>query len=115
MAFADLMNKIRHWDNRMAKWIIRHFYILFFEVLLVFIFLLFFANAVSTIDLNVPAVKENLFGRLLFLQTVNTLIIVFLLLLNSFWMLYIFRIMIRMQTTLRDVSFNTARLKKHQS
>ena len=45
MSFNDFMNKVRQWDNRTAQWIIRHFYILFFEMILVAIFIGVFVNA----------------------------------------------------------------------
>jgi len=114
MGFDSFMNTVRYWDNKMAKWIVRHFYILFFEVLLVFVFFIFFMNTIQVINVNLDMFKESTTERLLFLQTINSLIVVFLLLLNSFWMLYIFRSMIRFDSSLRDINFNILRLKSNK-
>jgi len=44
-------------------------------------------------------------------QSINTTIIVLLLLLNSFWMLYIFNGIQRLTSILKDVSYNITRLR----
>ena len=112
MGFSDFMNKVRYWDNRAAKWMMRHFYILFFEAFLAFIFLLFFFNCIQFIDLNADVSKDNLIARVFLLQTSNTLMIVLLLLLNSFWMLYIFNSITRLFPLLKDMNFYLSRSKE---
>jgi len=112
MSYQDFMNKVRYFDNLAAKWILRHFYILFFEILLVALFLIFFFNTVQFIDYSVDIGKENVVERLLLTQTVYTLVIVLLLLLNSFWMLYIFNCLMRIQNGLKDLNFNLT--KRHE-
>ena len=32
MSYQDFMNKIRYFDNRMAKWLMRHIYFTFFQM-----------------------------------------------------------------------------------
>ena len=114
MSFNDTMNKVRQWDNRMAQWMVRHFYILFFEIILVAIFVAVFVNALKIIDVSVDIHKNNLIERILMTQSVNTLLIVILLLFNSFWMLYIFSSLLRLRTLLRNIDFNLSRRRADQ-
>ena len=109
MGFEDFMAKIRHWDNRSAKWMMRHIYILFFEVFLVVIFFAFFVNVISVINISADVSKSSIIERLLMAQSTSTLIIVLLLLLNSFWMLYMFSSVIRLRTILREMNFNLSK------
>ncbi len=109
MGFADFMVKVRHWDNLSAKWILRHFYILFFEVVLVLIFLGALFNSLNVIDVSVDVAKGNILERILLIQTWFSVIIVILMLLNSFWLLYIFSIISGFRHTLKEISFNTGK------
>jgi len=108
MRFIDFMARVRYWDNRMAKWMIRHFYLLFFEIILVLVFVGLFVITIHVIDVN-SAIQNQPLERLLFLGTVVSILITLLLLLNSFWMLYIFNEMIRTRSTLKEISFNLTR------
>ena len=109
MSFNEFMSKVRYWDNQSVKWIMKHFYILFFEIVLVVIFLGFFVCSLKVIDLSVRISKDNVVENLVLAQTISLLILVFLILMNSFWMLYMFNGIIRIRTTLRDISFNLNR------
>lgn len=109
MGFQDFMNKVRQWDNRMAHWMIKHFYILFFEFILVGIFVAVFINTLKIIDVSIEVQKSNILERLLMTQTVNTLLIVILLLFNSFWILYIFSSLLRLRGLLKNIDFNLSR------
>ena len=111
MTFRDTMSRVRYWDNQMSKWIVRHFYILFFEVLLVVVFVALFVITIKVIDVSTVVPEHHIGERLLLLQTVNSIIIILLLLLNSFWMLYMFNGMIRIRTVLRDINFNLLKRK----
>jgi len=115
MSFNDLMNTVRHLDNRIAKWMIRHFYILFFEIFLVFVFLLFFVNMLKVIDIYSIAIRGNLIDRLLAIQTAQTTLILLLLLLNSFWMLFMFNAIIRIRFSVRDLNYHLSRRKEAQN
>ena len=110
MPFNDFMSKVRYWDNRTAKWMIRHFYLLFFEVFLVFIFVGLFVITLRIIDAS-TWVSKNVVERLLLLQSIISVIITLLLLLNSFWMLYIFNEIIRTRSTLKEINFNLTKRK----
>lgn len=112
MAFSDFMAKVRYWDSRSAKWMMRHFYILFFEFFLVAIFLIFFANTINVINLAADIGKTSTLTQLLLTQSINGLLIVLLLLLNSFWMLYMFNSVNRYRSILKEISFNTSKLRK---
>ena len=109
MLFNDFMNKVRQWDNRTAQWVMRHFYILFFEIILVAIFIGMFVNAIKLIDIGIDIRKTDIVERLLLNQSVNTLLITILLLFNSFWLLYIFSGMIRLRNLLKDIDANLSR------
>ena len=109
------MNRIRQWDNKSAQWITRHFYILFFEIILVAIFLVAFANSLKIIDVKVDMGPGSIIERLLMAQSVNTLLIVVLLLFNSFWILYIFSSLLRLRSVLKNIDFNLSRRNHGQS
>lgn len=109
MSFNDFMTKVRYWDNKCAKWMMRHFYIMFFEFVLVVIFFFFFFNTLKTIDIGNHIQDNDLIKQLMLQQTTLTTIIVILMLLNSFWMLYIFNSMSRISVLMKDLSFNLMR------
>ncbi len=112
MRFSEVMNKVRQWDNRINQMFIRHFYMLFFEVILVGICVGVFINALKIINLNTDLEKLQIASftdRVLMAQSVNTLLIVILLLFNSFWVLYIFSSLLRLRTLLRNIDFNLSR------
>lgn len=111
MAVNDLMAKVRYWDNRSAKWMMRHFYIFFFEVFLVAIFVWCFTNNLHLIDISSLLARTSLVERLLLTQTINSVIIIVLLLLNSFWMLFIFGNIIRFRSLLKEMNFNLSKRK----
>ena len=111
MAFADVMMKIRYWDNKMAKWIMRHFYILFFEILLVLVFIALFVITIKVIDISFDVPRDNVTAHLLSLQSANQILVTLLLLLNSFWMLYLFSGMIRIRSILKEISFHLSKRK----
>jgi hypothetical protein len=114
MGFNDVMNKIRQWDNRSAQWIVRHFYILFFEIILVAIFVATFINSIKIVDIGIDVQKNTILERLLMAQSVNTLLIVILLLFNSFWILYIFSSLLRLRSLLKNIDFNLSRRRSDQ-
>jgi uncharacterized BrkB/YihY/UPF0761 family membrane protein len=103
------MNKVRYWDNQSTRWFIRHFYLMFFQIILVAIFIIFFVNALRVIDVIITAEQTDIVEKLLLTQSVNLSIIVLLLLLNSFWMLFMFNSIIRLRSVLKDINFNIIR------
>jgi hypothetical protein len=105
------MTKIRYWDNLTAKWLMRHFYFMFFQLVLLVVFLFWFVNIFTVIDTSDQISKSSALERAVMAETINTTIIVLLLLLNSFWMLYIFNGIQRLGTLLKDISYNINRLR----
>jgi len=112
MSFIDFMNKIRQWDNRSAQWMMKHFYMLFFEFILVGVFVFFFMNTFKVIDASDQISKFDPMGSLLLAQTTNTSLIVILLLFNSFWMLYIFNSILRLRGVLKNTEYQLTRNKR---
>ncbi|MBN1870740.1 MAG: hypothetical protein JW847_09215 [Candidatus Omnitrophica bacterium] len=111
MSYKDFMTKIRYWDNLTAKWLMRHFYFMFFQIVLFVIFLFWFHNMFNVIDVNYQIPRSSILERAVMTQSVNTAILVLLLLLNSFWMLYIFNSIQRLSNILKDISYNINRLR----
>lgn len=111
VAYDNFMSKIRQMDNYFARWLMRHFYFLFFEIVLVGIFFIFIFNTFKAIDLAYNNAPQTSVEKLLAQQNINTLIIILLLLLNSFWMLYMFNGMERLRILLKDISFSLMRRK----
>lgn len=109
MSFMDFMNKVRQWDNRSAQWMMKHFYMLFFEFILVGVFVFFFMNTFKVIDAGDQISKFDPVSTLLLAQTTNTSLIVILLLFNSFWMLYIFNSILRLRGVLKNIEYNLSR------
>ncbi len=88
---------------------VRHFYILFFEIILVAIFVGIFMNSLKIINVSIDMDKNNMLERLLMTQSVNTLLIVILLLFNSFWLLYIFSSILKLRGVLKSIDYNLSR------
>lgn len=115
MGFNDFMAKIRYWDNQIAKWLMRHFYFMFFQMVLLIIFLFWFVNMFGVIDINQEASSSSFVELAMASQSVNMTIMVLLLLLNSFWMLYMFNGIQRIMNLLRDINYNIHRLGKSRN
>ena len=114
MSFEDFMNKVRYWDNMLAKWIMRHFYLLFFQIVLVFIFVIWFINTLSVLDVSFQMDKLSTLEKIVATQSANTSIIVLLLLFNSFWMLYMFSSMLRLKAIVRDMNFHLGKMRNRK-
>ena len=110
MAYNDFMKKIRYWDNRTASWILRHFYFMFFQIVLVIIFIGWFMNTLRIVDISFETHQNNILERLLLAQSINTTVIALLIILNSFWLLYLFSGIQRLRGILKDISYNTSKL-----
>lgn len=111
MAYKDFMNKVHYWDNIAAKWIMRHFYFMFFQITLVVAFFLWFINTLQLIDISSQVDKTQIMERLLLIQAQNADIIVFLLILNSFWLLFIFSFLQRIRVLLKDMNYNLNKMR----
>ncbi len=114
MAYKEFMNKVRYWDNLVSRWMMRHFYFMFFQIVLVAIFVGWFANTIKMIEVGFQVTKNNTMEHIAMNQSVNTTILVLLLLLNSFWLLYIFNTLQRLNNTVRDLNYKVTKFKnKH--
>lgn len=111
MSSNDFMNKIRQFDNMAAKWLMRHFYFMFFQIVLFVIFLFWFVNMFNVLDTSLQISKDQLIERILATQSINMTIIVALLLVNSFWMLYVFNGIQRISTLLKDMNYCLNRIR----
>jgi hypothetical protein len=111
MSWEDMLSKVRQLDNFVARWMLRHFYFLFFELVLVGLFFVFLLHIFRTLDLTSAETSASLTEKLLVQQNINTLIIIGLLFLNSFWMLYMFNGLERIRIILKDLSYSLTRRK----
>ena len=109
MAHNDLMYKIKQWDNRAAQWMGRHFYIILFEVILAIIFLLAFINALKILNVSFDVHKNSVTDQLLLTQSINTTMIVVLLLLISLGVLNIINSNSRLRGVLKNIEFNLSK------
>jgi len=113
MKFNEFMAKVRYLDKICARWMLRHFYIIFFEFVLVIIFFMFLLNTFHSLDLAARASHQDITAQLLSQKSINNLLITILVLLNSFWMLYIFNEITRIRVVLKEISYNLFRIKQN--
>jgi hypothetical protein len=111
MSYADFMNKVRRLDHYVARWMMRHFYLLFFQMVLVAIFIFWFVNVFVVIDTSTHAPQSSLTDRILANHSVHLSIIVFLMLLNSFWVLFMFSSLQRLVGLIKDLNYNINRMR----
>ncbi len=109
MANNDFLNKVKQWDNRAAQWMSRHFYIILFEAILVIIFFLAFIETLKIINTGFDVHRNNVIERLLLIQSVNSILIVVLLLLISLGVLNIINSNLRFRSILKNIEFNLSR------
>jgi len=114
MSYNDLMYKVRQWDNRAAQWMGRHFYIILFEVILAIIFLLAFINALKLLDTGFDVHKANVADRLLLNQSINSTLIVMLLILIALGVLNIINSNLRLRGVLKNIEFNLSKRRSDQ-
>ena len=111
MAYKDFMNKVRYWDNQTSKWMMKHFYFMFFQIVLVAIFVAWFINTINSIEASVKASATSAIDQLLVNQSFSFTIVVLLMLLNSFWMLYMFNSIQRLTNILKDISYGINKMR----
>ena len=109
MSFNDFMSKVRHLDNLTTRWIMRQFYL--FQIPLWIIFFVWLFNTISIIDTQGHISDTMIAERIQQTQSINVAILVLILLLNSFWMLYMFNALQGIRLLLKDINYNTGRLK----
>ncbi len=112
MSYKNLISKVRYWDNITAKWLMRHFYFMFFQIVLVVIFFLWFMNLFNVIDSGFRSARtSSVTARILSPLSLNLTIVVFLMLLNSFWMLFMFGAIQRIHNLLKDINYHLSRFR----
>jgi len=109
MGNNDLFYKIKQWDNRAAQWMGRHFYIILFEVVLAIIFLLAFINALKILNTSFDVQKNSVTEQLLLVQSINSTLIVMLLLLIALGILNIINNNSRLRSVLKNIEFNLSK------
>jgi hypothetical protein len=109
MNYQDFMNNLRKFDKRSSQWFVRHFYVIFFEIILVVVFFLFFVLTINVLNTAADARTRTTVEQLLVNQSLIGLIVLFLLLLNSFWILFMFSSILRQSNILRNIDFNLSR------
>jgi hypothetical protein len=106
----ELSKKIRYWDHLVSKWLMRHFYFFFFHIVLFLIFITLIFNIVQMMGLNSSDNPDGSLHRLLLVQNYNIVLLVFLMILNGFWVLNMFQTLIRMTGLLKDMGYHISRL-----
>lgn len=109
MAYNDFMSKVKQWDNRAAQWMGRHFYIILFEIILAIIFLFAFINALKVLNISFNIQKYSVTDQLLLTQSLDSILIVMLLLLISLGLLNIINSNARLRGTLKNIEFNLSK------
>ena len=109
MNFQDFMNSVKKLDKRSSQWFVRHFYVIFFEIILVVVFFLFFVVTINTLNTAADARYRTGVEQLLINQSIIGLLVLFLLLLNSFWILFMFSGILRQSNILKNIDFNLSR------
>jgi hypothetical protein len=110
----DFFNKVRQWDNRAAQWMGRHFYIILFEVILFIIFVFAFINALKTLNISFNIQKDNITDQLLLTQSLNSILIVMLLILIALGILNIINANSKLRNILKNIEFNLSRRRSDQ-
>jgi hypothetical protein len=109
MNYQDFMNTLRKMDKRSSQWFVRHFYVIFFEIILVIVFFLFFVLTINVLNTAADAQSRTAVEQLLVNQSLIGLLCLFLLLLNSFWILFMFSGILRQSNILKNIDFNLSR------
>ena len=105
----DFLNKIRQWDNRAAQWMGRHFYIILFEAILCIIFIFAFSNAIKILNTSPTIAPNDTTNQLILAQSLNSTLIVMLLILISLGVLNIINSNSRLRGALKNIEFNLSK------
>lgn len=109
MGYNDFLYKVKQWDNRAAQWMGRHFYIILFEIILAIIFLFAFINALKILNASFSIQNNSVADQLLLTQSINSTLIVMLLLLISLGVLNIINFNSRIRSVLKNIEFNLSK------
>ena len=104
----DFAKAFRQWELKSNQWFVRHSFILFFPILLA-CFVVFFIITINLINVSSDMHQNSSTEKLLLAQNISTLFLAFLILLNSFWTIYMLASIFRIRSILKNVDFNLSR------
>ncbi|MDE2221879.1 MAG: hypothetical protein KGK03_02290 [Candidatus Omnitrophica bacterium] len=114
MGQNELLSKIRQWDNRAGQWMGRHFYIIFFQVILIIIFILGFGIGLKTIYSSFDVPKNDVIAQLLLIQSYAMILTVMLLILIALGVLNLISHNSRIRSAIRNIEFNLSKRRFDQ-
>jgi hypothetical protein len=103
------MTRLRQWDNRSSQWFSRSFSIALFQMLLGMVFFFFVNIMLDVFSLGTEVKKATTVEQLLFSQSELMLLVVVLLIFNSFLMLYLFSNLLRIRGVLKNIDYSLGR------
>jgi hypothetical protein len=109
LSFNDFTSKLRQWDNRSNQWFSKNFSILLFELILAVIFFFFINTMMDVFTLSSQVHRENMVEQILLSQSGFMMLIVLLLIFNSFLMLYLFNNMLKIRGVLKNLDYTMSR------
>ena len=112
LSFNELTQKLRQWDNRSNQWFSKNFSILFFELVLAVIFFFFINTMMDIFAISSQVNKSSIIEQILLSQAGFMMLIVLLLIFNSFLMLYLFSNMLRMRGILKNLDYSMSRRRE---
>lgn len=108
---TDLFKNIRYWDQQISKWLMRYFYFFFFHIILFIIFINLIINIFRSSHYEASDdIAVNL-QKMLSMQNYNIMLMVFLMILNSFWLLNLLQTLMRIVGQLKDSNYHLSRLR----
>lgn len=110
----SFLEKYRQWDREVSKFLTRHFYFSFFQIVIGVVFAYWLISFINLLNILAKNKFETASELLLINQTLNISFMLFLLLLNSFWILYILNNSNRMANSMKNVSYNTGRMSNYK-
>ena len=105
----NTLNKIRQWDKHSNQWFSKNFSVLLFELVLAVIFVFFIDYMMNIIAISDQVKKASVTEQILMSQAGLMLLVVLLLLFNSFLMLYLFNNILRISGLLKNLDYHLGR------
>jgi len=109
LSFNEFATKLRQWDNRSNQWFSKNFSILLFELVLAVIFFFFINTMMDVFTLSSQVDHANIIEQILLSQAGFMMLIVLLLIFNSFLMLYLFNNMLKIRGVLKNLDYTLSR------
>lgn len=109
LSFNEFTNKLRQWDNRSNQWFSKNFSILIFELVLAVIFFFFINTMMDVFTISAHVQRSDTIEQILLSQAGFMMLIVLLLIFNSFLMLYLFNNTLRIRGVLKNLDYTLTR------